>query len=70
MFCICFEVHFGEPVEDGSFIMTPFIASSLNVDFDFKTDLIVFDPKIGLASSNFFSGGRGVLKTEDSSAKS
>ncbi|GJS40882.1 retrovirus-related pol polyprotein from transposon TNT 1-94 [Tanacetum coccineum] len=54
-------------VEDGSFIMKPFKASALNVDFDLKIDLMVFGPEIGLALSNFFSGGRGLLQTEDSS---
>ncbi|GKG50397.1 hypothetical protein Tco_0521497, partial [Tanacetum coccineum] len=57
-------------VEDDSFIMTPFKASALNVDFDFKIDLIVFGPEIGSAPSNFFSRGRGVLLTKDSSAES
>ncbi|GKC46442.1 hypothetical protein Tco_1064164, partial [Tanacetum coccineum] len=56
--------------EDGSFIMTPFKVSALNVDFDLKIDLIVFRLKIGSTPSNFFSGGRGVLQTEDSSAES
>ncbi|GKE33805.1 hypothetical protein Tco_1453127 [Tanacetum coccineum] len=55
---------------DGSFIVTPFKVSALNVDFYLKIDLIVFGPEIGSTSSNFFSGGRGVLQTEDSSAES
>ncbi|GKE41997.1 hypothetical protein Tco_1469281, partial [Tanacetum coccineum] len=45
--------------EDGSFIMTPFKVSALNVDFDLKIDLIVFGLEIGSAPSNFFSRGRG-----------
>ncbi|GKB05840.1 hypothetical protein Tco_0834035 [Tanacetum coccineum] len=40
------------------------------MDFDLKIDLIVFDPEIGSAPSNFFSGGRRVLQTKDSSAES
>ncbi|GJT62987.1 hypothetical protein Tco_1006520 [Tanacetum coccineum] len=56
--------------ENGSFIMTPFKVSSLNVDFDLKIYLIVFGPDIGSAPSNFFSRGRVVLQTEDSSAES
>ncbi|GJV86625.1 reverse transcriptase domain-containing protein, partial [Tanacetum coccineum] len=57
-------------VEDGSFIVTPLKVSALNVDFDLKTDLIVFGLEIGSTPSNFFSEGRGVLQTEDSSAES
>ncbi|GKG50067.1 hypothetical protein Tco_0518841, partial [Tanacetum coccineum] len=56
--------------EDGSFSLTPFKALALNVNFDLKIDLIVFDPKVGSTPSNFFSGGRGVQQTKDSSAKS
>ncbi|GJW40859.1 hypothetical protein Tco_0066704 [Tanacetum coccineum] len=56
--------------EDGSFILTPFKVSTLNVDFDLKIDLIVFGPEISSAPSNFFNGGRGVLQTEDSSSES
>ncbi|GJU73560.1 copia protein [Tanacetum coccineum] len=56
--------------EDGSFIMTPFKVLDLSVDFDLKTDLIVFGPETGSTPSNFFSGEKGVLQTEDSSAES
>ncbi|GKE73542.1 hypothetical protein Tco_1535583, partial [Tanacetum coccineum] len=56
--------------EDGLFIMAPFKVSALNVDFDLKIDLIVFGPEVGSAPFNFFSGGKGVLQTEDSSAES
>ncbi|GJS27560.1 hypothetical protein Tco_0488180 [Tanacetum coccineum] len=49
--------------EDGLFIIIPFEASALNVDFDFNIDLIVFGPKTGSAPSNFSSGGRGVFET-------
>ncbi|GKC33601.1 hypothetical protein Tco_1045985 [Tanacetum coccineum] len=56
--------------EDGSFIMTPFKVSALNVDFDLKIDLIVYAKNICSAPSNIFSGGRGVLQTEDSSVES
>ncbi|GJW16718.1 hypothetical protein Tco_0024154 [Tanacetum coccineum] len=56
--------------EDGSFIMTPFNVSALNVDFYLKIYLIVFGPEIGSAPYNFFSGGRGVLQNEDSFAES
>ncbi|GKA29046.1 hypothetical protein Tco_0715291 [Tanacetum coccineum] len=56
--------------EDGSFILTPFKVSAFNMDFDLKIDLTLFDPKIGSTPSNFFSGGRGVLQTEYSSAES
>ncbi|GKD74801.1 hypothetical protein Tco_1333083, partial [Tanacetum coccineum] len=56
--------------EDGSFIMTPFKVLALNVDFDFKIYLIVFGPETGSAPSNFFSEGRGVLQSEDSSDES
>ncbi|GKB68675.1 hypothetical protein Tco_0930087 [Tanacetum coccineum] len=31
--------------EEGSFIVIPFKVSALNVDFDFKIDLMVFDPE-------------------------
>nr|GFA15483.1 hypothetical protein [Tanacetum cinerariifolium] len=55
--------------KDYSFIMTHFRVLALNVDFDLKIDLIVFGPEIGSSPSNFFSGGRGVLQTEDSSAE-
>ncbi|GJU78818.1 hypothetical protein Tco_1275888 [Tanacetum coccineum] len=41
--------------EDGSFIMTLFKDSALNVDFDLKIDLIVFGPETSSAPSNFFS---------------
>nr|GFB28867.1 hypothetical protein [Tanacetum cinerariifolium] len=56
--------------EDGSLMMTPFKASSLNVDLDFKINLIVFGPEIGLVPANFSSRRRGVLQTKDSSAES
>nr|GEX77403.1 ribonuclease H-like domain-containing protein [Tanacetum cinerariifolium] len=46
---------------DGSFILTPFKVLALNVDFDFKMDLIVFGPETGSTPSNFFSGGREVV---------
>ncbi|GKG26332.1 hypothetical protein Tco_0399478 [Tanacetum coccineum] len=39
--------------EDGLFIMTPFKASALNVDFDFKIDLTIFGPETGSTPSNF-----------------
>ncbi|GJV63934.1 zinc finger, CCHC-type containing protein [Tanacetum coccineum] len=44
--------------EDGSFTMTPFKFLALNVEFDFKIDLIVFDPDTGSTPTNFSSGGR------------
>ncbi|GJW09037.1 hypothetical protein Tco_1571460 [Tanacetum coccineum] len=67
----CFDgLGFLAGAEYGSFIVTPFKVSALNVDFDLKINLIVFGPEIGSAPSNFFSGGRGVLQTEDSSAES
>ncbi|GKB40407.1 hypothetical protein Tco_0885349 [Tanacetum coccineum] len=46
--------------EEGSFIVIVFKVSSLNVDFDFKIDLIVFGPEIGSAPVSFSSGGWGV----------
>ncbi|GKB30187.1 hypothetical protein Tco_0869588 [Tanacetum coccineum] len=55
---------------DGSFMMTPFKASALNVEFDFKIDLIVFSLETGYAPANFSSRGKGVLQTKDSSAES
>nr|GEY04088.1 retrovirus-related Pol polyprotein from transposon TNT 1-94 [Tanacetum cinerariifolium] len=48
-------------VEDGSFMLTPLNVSGLNVELDFKIDLIVFGLDIGLAPANFSSGGKGVL---------
>ncbi|GJR50810.1 hypothetical protein Tco_1401331 [Tanacetum coccineum] len=48
--------------EDDHIIMTPFKASALNVDFDLKIDLIVFGLEISSTPSNFFSGGRGILR--------
>ncbi|GKC38425.1 hypothetical protein Tco_1050809 [Tanacetum coccineum] len=55
--------------EDGSFMVTPFKVSALNVEFNFKIDLIVFGPDTGSAPANFSSGGRWVLQTKDSSAE-
>nr|GEV63363.1 hypothetical protein [Tanacetum cinerariifolium] len=51
--------------EDGSFNVIPFKVLALNVDFDFNIYLTLCGPE-----SNFFSRGRGVLHTEDSSAES
>ncbi|GKG07929.1 hypothetical protein Tco_0333761, partial [Tanacetum coccineum] len=45
-------------VEDGSFIMIPFKVLALNMDFEFKIDLIVFGPETGSTPSNFFRGRR------------
>ncbi|GJY32448.1 retrovirus-related pol polyprotein from transposon TNT 1-94 [Tanacetum coccineum] len=56
--------------EEGSFKVILFKVLALNVEFDFKIDLIVFGPETGLAPASFSSGGRGVLQTEDSSAES
>nr|GEZ46389.1 hypothetical protein [Tanacetum cinerariifolium] len=56
--------------EDRSYIMTPFKASALNVEFDFKINLIVFGPKTVSGPTNFSSRGRGVLETKDSFAES
>nr|GEU33700.1 reverse transcriptase domain-containing protein [Tanacetum cinerariifolium] len=47
-------------VEEGLFIVIQFKVSALNVDFDFKIDLIVFGPETGSAPVSFSSGGRGV----------
>ncbi|GJW75519.1 hypothetical protein Tco_0134889 [Tanacetum coccineum] len=44
--------------EEGSFIMIPFKVSALNVDFNFKIDLIVFGPETGSTPVNFSSGRR------------
>ncbi|GKF43736.1 hypothetical protein Tco_0130288, partial [Tanacetum coccineum] len=38
-----------EGAEDGSFSVIPFKVLALNVDFDFKIDLIVFGPEPGSA---------------------
>ncbi|GJS68044.1 hypothetical protein Tco_0682609 [Tanacetum coccineum] len=51
-------------------MVTPFKVSALNVEFDFKIDLIAFGPDTGSTLANFSSGERGVLQTKDSSAKS
>nr|GEV50395.1 hypothetical protein [Tanacetum cinerariifolium] len=48
--------------EEGSFIMIPFKVSSLNVDFDFKIDLIVFGPETSLAPVSFSNKGRGCYR--------
>ncbi|GKE25250.1 hypothetical protein Tco_1436762, partial [Tanacetum coccineum] len=48
--------------EEGSFIMIPFKVSTLNVDFDFKIDLIVFGPETGSAPVSFSSGGNGCYR--------
>ncbi|GKC12700.1 hypothetical protein Tco_1009482 [Tanacetum coccineum] len=56
--------------KDGSFMVTPFNVSGLNVELDFNIDLIVFGPEIGSTPANFYSGGRGMLQTKDSSAAS
>nr|GEV70555.1 hypothetical protein [Tanacetum cinerariifolium] len=52
------------------FMVTPFYVIALNVELDFKIDLIVFDLDTGSAPASFSSRGRGVLHTEDSSAES
>nr|GEV04667.1 hypothetical protein [Tanacetum cinerariifolium] len=48
--------------EECSFIMLPFKVLALNVDFDFKIDLIVFGLKIGSAPVSFSSRGRGCYR--------
>nr|GEZ78373.1 hypothetical protein [Tanacetum cinerariifolium] len=48
--------------EKGSFIVIPFRVLALNVNFDFKIDLIVFGPKTGSAPVSFSSGGRGCYR--------
>nr|GEW78771.1 reverse transcriptase domain-containing protein [Tanacetum cinerariifolium] len=48
--------------EEGLFIVIPFKVLALNVDFDFKIDLIVFGPKTGSTSVSFSSGGRGCYR--------
>ncbi|GKD67398.1 hypothetical protein Tco_1309506, partial [Tanacetum coccineum] len=48
--------------EEGSCILIPFKVLALNVDFDFKIDLIVVSPKTGSAPVSFSSGGRGCYK--------
>ncbi|GJY38566.1 hypothetical protein Tco_0424930 [Tanacetum coccineum] len=48
--------------EEGSFIVIPFKVSALNVDFDFKIDLIVFGPETGSTPVSFSSGGRGCYR--------
>ncbi|GKC99696.1 hypothetical protein Tco_1169971, partial [Tanacetum coccineum] len=52
--------------EVGSFMVTPFNVSALNVEFDFKIDMIVFGPDTSSTPANFSSRGRGVLQIEDS----
>nr|GEW88390.1 hypothetical protein [Tanacetum cinerariifolium] len=52
----------------GSFMVTPFKVSSLNVELDYKIDLIVLGPDAGSTSASFSNGGRGVLQTEDDSS--
>ncbi|GJZ70737.1 hypothetical protein Tco_0634588 [Tanacetum coccineum] len=44
--------------EEGLFIVISIKVSALNVDFDFKIDLIVFGPETGSAPVSFSSGGR------------
>ncbi|GJX03463.1 hypothetical protein Tco_0189379 [Tanacetum coccineum] len=56
--------------EEGSFIVIPFKVSALNVDFDFKIDLIAFGPETGSAPASFSNEGSGVLQTKDSPAES
>ncbi|GKE90230.1 hypothetical protein Tco_1567705 [Tanacetum coccineum] len=56
--------------ERGSFMVTPFKALVLNVEFDFKIDLIIFGPETGSIPFNFSKGGRELLQTKDSSTDS
>nr|GEX03811.1 zinc finger, CCHC-type [Tanacetum cinerariifolium] len=56
--------------EDGSFILIIFEAFILNVELEFKIDLIAFVPEAGSAPPSFSSGGTGVLQTKDSFAES
>ncbi|GKE69553.1 hypothetical protein Tco_1527625 [Tanacetum coccineum] len=51
-------------------MVTPFKVSALNMEFDFKIDLIVFSPDTGSTPPNFSSRGKQVLQTKDSSAES
>nr|GEU85275.1 putative reverse transcriptase domain-containing protein [Tanacetum cinerariifolium] len=48
--------------EEGSFIVIPFKVLALNVDFDFKIDLIVFGLEIDSTPVTFSSGGRGCYR--------
>nr|GEW26532.1 hypothetical protein [Tanacetum cinerariifolium] len=48
--------------DEGSFIVIPYKVSALNVDFDFKINLIVFGLETGSALVNFYSGGRGCYR--------
>ncbi|GKA14330.1 hypothetical protein Tco_0693976 [Tanacetum coccineum] len=54
-----------EGAEFGSFMVTPFNVSALNVEFDFKIDLILFGPESSSTLANFSSRGRGVLQIDD-----
>ncbi|GKF22853.1 hypothetical protein Tco_0075175, partial [Tanacetum coccineum] len=56
--------------EVGSLMVTPFKVLALNLELDFKIDLIVFGADTGSSPASFFSGGRRVLQTDDSSVKS
>ncbi|GKB96166.1 hypothetical protein Tco_0982303 [Tanacetum coccineum] len=48
--------------EERSFIMIPCKVSALNVDFEFKINLIVFSSETVLAPVSFSSGGRGCYR--------
>ncbi|GKB31125.1 hypothetical protein Tco_0870526, partial [Tanacetum coccineum] len=48
--------------EKGSFIVISFKVSALNVDFDFKINLIVFCPETGSTRVSFSSGGKGCYR--------
>nr|GEX88278.1 hypothetical protein [Tanacetum cinerariifolium] len=62
------EIHVIPRAEDGSFIMTPFKVSALNVDFDLKIDLIVFGLEIASAMSTLTSTIS--LSSDDTSSSS
>ncbi|GKA58492.1 hypothetical protein Tco_0757680, partial [Tanacetum coccineum] len=47
---------------EGLFIVIPFKVLALNVDFDFKIDLIVFGPETGSTPVSFSNGGRGCYR--------